>query len=463
MAAWIERRNVGLLALLLALPLASGALAQAAGAPAGQAPWTVRPEWVKADEDFLAGDALQGRGSATPDEAKAAAWVASQFKHFGLVPAPGMRSYLQTATIVQPMLGGPPVLALAGRPLAGVTLLSAPAEEVRGRLAVAASDDPAALPAADVVAVGSAKAPLFAIARAANARHVKLLILRQSPETDRIWQQMGGVTRMPAYLEGDAPHATAIAILPAAAFDGLISQAGQEVALDLPGLTLARRTTTNAIGFLPGSDPAAAVLLLSAHLDHLGRRPDGIVMHGANDDASGTSAVLELARALAAGPRSRRGILFVCYGSEEIGGFGSAYFGAHSPVPLAKIAANIEFEMIGAQDPKLPRGTLMMTGFERSNLGETLAAHGALVAGDPYPEQNFFQRSDNYQLALKGVVAHTISGWAVTPTYHQPTDTVANLDIPFMTRAIQSLIEPVRWLAASDFQPEWKSGGQPGR
>jgi len=274
---------------------------------------------------------------------------------------------------------------------------------------------------------------------------------------------MGGAPRMPAYLEGETPEAMAVATLPPAAFDKLIAQAGQEVTLSLPGLTLTRSTTTNAVGFLPGTDPRAGVLLLSAHLDHLGRLPDGTIMHGADDDASGTTAVIELARALAAGGPSRRGILFVCYGSEEIGGFGSRWFGAHPPVPLTQIAANIEFEMIGAQDPKLPAGTLMMTGYERSNLGETLKAHGALITGDPYPDEHFFERSDNYSLALKGVVAHTISGWAVTPVYHQPTDTIANLDIPFMTRAIQSLIEPVRWLAADGFQPQWYSGGQPGR
>ncbi|HEY1604903.1 MAG TPA: M28 family peptidase [Allosphingosinicella sp.] len=459
MGVSIGRLSAAALALALCLPLAGGAFAQARAAPAA---WTVHSEWVKADEDFLAGDALQGRGSATPDEAKAADWVAARFKEFGLVPAPGMNGYLQTATIVEPGLGGAPELKVAGHGLAGLQLLSAPAGDLRGTLAVATSDDPAALPAADVVAVVSAKAPFLPTARAANAHHVKLLIVRQSADTDRIWQRMGGRTRMSAYLEGDAPHGTAIAILPAAAFDSLAGQAGQEVALTLPGLALTRRTTTNAIGFLPGTDPEAGVLLLSAHLDHLGRRPDGTIMHGADDDASGTTAVVELARALAAGPRSRRGILFVCYGSEEIGEFGSQYFGAHPPVPVAKIAANIEFEMIGAQDPKLPKGRMMMTGYERSNLGEALAAHGALVAGDPYPQEHFFERSDNYQLALKGVVAHTLSGWAVTPVYHQPTDTIANLDIPFMTRAIQSLIEPVRWLAASDFQPQWKQGGQPG-
>lgn len=119
--------------------------------------------------------------------------------------------------------------------------------------------------------------------------------------------------------------------------------------------------------------------------------------------------------------------------------------------------------MIGAQDPKLPAGTMMMTGYDRSTLGETLKAHGALVTADPYPEQNFFQRSDNYSLALKGVVAHTISGWATTPTYHSPNDTLANLDIAFMTRAIQSLIAPLRSLANSEAKPEWKPGGRPSR
>src|SRR5436305_11294111 len=103
-------------AFLLCLTLAGGAPAQQSGAAA----WTVRPEWVRADEDFLAGDALRGRGSATPDEARAAAWVAAQFEHFGLARAPGMDSYLQTATILQPALSGPPVLTAAGRPIAGL-------------------------------------------------------------------------------------------------------------------------------------------------------------------------------------------------------------------------------------------------------------------------------------------------------------------------------------------------------
>jgi len=267
--------------------------------------------------------------------------------------------------------------------------------------------------------------------------------------------------RLPAYLEGQTPpDQPALVALPDAAVDALATKNGASISLAVP-IGADRSETTNAIGYLKGTDPTTGTLLFSAHLDHLGLRPDGTIMHGANDDASGTTAVLELAKVLAGGKTPKRSILFVAYGSEEIGEYGSTYFGEHPPIPLNQIIANVEFEMIGAQDPKLPTNTLMMTGFDRSNLGAALKQHGAFVTGDPYPEQHFFERSDNYALALKGIVAHTVSGWAVVPTYHQPTDTVENLNVPFMTKAIRSLVAPLEWLANSDFKPAWKPGGQP--
>lgn len=326
-------------------------------AASAQSSWTVKPEWVKAHEDFLASDAMGGRGSATHDEEITATYVASEFEGYGLKMAPGMTSYIQSAD------------------------------------------------------VDSYTTP--------NGRHRLKLV--------------------------DAPTATS-------------------------------RKTYNAIGFLQGTDPKAGTILLTAHLDHLGTAPPGgsvmgaggadpndPIYNGANDDASGTTAVLELAHALAAGPKLKRNVLFVCYGSEELGGLGSTYFGAHLPVPIKNLVTNLEFEMIGAQDPKMPKGVLLLTGWERSNLGPTLKAHGALLGPDPYPEQHFFQRSDNYSLALLGVVAHTAAGWGTVPTYHQPNDDMAHLDLPFMTAAIQSLVEPVRWLATSDFVPEWNPGGKPSK
>ena len=313
--------------------------------PAVPGSWVVKPDWVRAHEEFLASDALGGRGSATRMEEITANYVASEFIGYGLKPAPGMTGYLESADVAPVTINGRQRMRLADKP---------------------------------------------------------------GPDS---------------------------------------------------------RKTFNAIGYLEGTDPASGTILLTAHLDHLGTRDvpagaDGIY-NGANDDAAGTTAVLELAHALASGPRLRRNVLFVCYGSEELGGLGSTYFGAHPPVPLTTLVANLEFEMIGNQDPKMPPGVLLLTGWERSNLGPTLKAHGALLGPDPYPEQHFFQRSDNFSLALKGVVAHTAAGWGTVPTYHQPNDDLAHLDLPFMTAAIQSLVEPIRWLATSDFKPTWNPGGQP--
>ncbi|WP_443747845.1 M28 family metallopeptidase [Asticcacaulis solisilvae] len=448
------------------LGLAVMALSFAASAHA-EDPWIVRPEWVAAHEAFLASDALNGRGSATRDEAIAASYVASQFQGYGLKTAPGMTGYLQSAVIVRPRLDGP-VNLTAGTATTtdGLTLLTSSGQATAGALTVFTGDDPKTLPSTDVVLLApSSQAALTGYMRAAPGKNIKLLIVRESEEAKKIWGVFGNKTSMTPHLDGDAPERPRIniVVLSAAVFDALKAQPGVNVALNLPPVVEDRSTTTNAIGFLPGSDPKAGVILYTAHLDHLGVRPDGVIMHGANDDASGTTAVLEIAHALATGHTPRRSILFVAYGSEEIGEFGSNYFGKHPPVPLTDIVANIEFEMIGAQDPKLPQNTLMMTGFERSDLGEALKAHGALVTGDPYPDEHFFERSDNYQLALQGIVAHTVSGWATTPTYHSPTDDLAHLNLPFMKAAIQSLIGPAKWLADSDFTPQWKPGGKPVR
>lgn len=436
------------LAAILAFGFASGAMAQTAS------DWTVKPEWVRAHESFLASDALQGRGSATRDEAIAAAYVASQFEGYGLKTAPGMTGYTQTARIVRQRLESPPVLTNNGMLLGGATMLLGSGAPMTGQ-AVLYSGKPA-----DVAIAADPKFKLIDFIRSDAADHVNLLIVRDDDQGRDLLARLGGSVRLPSHFEGGEPrHQLTVIMLPAASFNAVARNPGK-VELALPGLKRDVSSTTNAIGYLPGTDPKAGVILFSAHLDHLGLK-DGTIMPGANDDASGTTAVLELAHALASGKAPRRGILFVAYGSEEIGGYGSRWFGAHPPVPLEQIVANIEVEMIGAQDPKLPAGQMMMTGFDLSNLGEALKAHGALVGPDPYPDEHFFERSDNYQLALRGVVAHTISGWALVPTYHKPTDTLANLDIPFMTRAIQSLIGPAWWLANDDFVPAWKPGGKP--
>jgi hypothetical protein len=225
-----------------------------------------------------------------------------------------------------------------------------------------------------------------------------------------------------------------------------------------------RKETWNAVGILRGSSAPDEVILLTAHLDHLGQGPPvngDTTYNGADDDASGTTAVLALAHLLATGPRPKRTVVFALFGSEEIGGFGNRAFLAHPPVPLSQIVANLEFEMIGRPDSAIPAGTLWLTGYDRSNLGPELAKHGAHLVNDPHPKELFFQRSDNYALARQGIIAHTVSSFGLHHDYHQPSDEVRTIDFTHMTNAISSMVSPIRWLADSNFKPQWNPGGNP--
>jgi len=226
-----------------------------------------------------------------------------------------------------------------------------------------------------------------------------------------------------------------------------------------------RTSTWNAVAILPGTDPASGVLLLTAHLDHLGVGPPDKtgdqIYNGADDDASGVSAVMALARALSEGARLRRTVVFALFGSEELGGFGNAGFLLHPPVPLTSIVANLEFEMIGRPDPAVGEFGLWLTGYERSNLGAELAKHGAPLKADPHPAQRFFLRSDNIALARTGIVAQTVSSFGLHADYHHPSDEISNIDFPHLIRAVTSMIEPIRWLAGTDWRPSWNPGGRP--
>ena len=249
---------------------------------------------------------------------------------------------------------------------------------------------------------------------------------------------------------------------------GDTDSAGNKSFVQRVPLESASSVTWNAVGVLKGSDPstAAQVIMLSAHLDHLGvseTLSGDKIFNGADDDASGCVAVLELARVFGSGKRPKRTIYFVCFGSEERGGLGSQYFIAHPPVPLEQVVADITFEMLGRPDAKVPAGTLWLTGFERSTLGPELAKQGASLVADPHPEQHFFQRSDNYPLALRGVIAHTISSFGLHTDYHRVSDEVGTIDFPFMTRSLNSLVKPIQWFANSDFRPTCLPGQAPTR
>jgi len=419
---------------------------------------------VKSNMDVLAGDALRGRACGTEDENAAARFVADKLKSYGVKGAGPDGAHLQRVDFRVPTYAARPTLSVGGARLTqgeGIVVV-APAPEVVGPLEVMGVASDAATAAGKIVVLDGAfdpriTGPMF--------RAGALAVIVAAPESAiGAWGELADRPPPGVELIGvEGPPATFRTTIFAKpeAYAALRAAAGQTATLVAPRGAPVVKTTYNVLGVIPGKAAGAdrRAILLSAHYDHVGVR-DGRIHRGANDDASGTAAVLELARALAKEKPSKRTAHVALFGCEEQGGHGAKYFLAHPPLPLADIAANLEFEMIGLPDPQRPK-TLMLTGWERSNLGPTLKAQGADIGPDLYPEENFFQRSDNYQLALKGVVAQTVSAWPTPPTYHQATDDLAGIDLGFMIGVIQSMVKPVQWLLNSDFRPEWNAGMKP--
>ncbi|HTO72951.1 MAG TPA: M20/M25/M40 family metallo-hydrolase [Gemmatimonadales bacterium] len=222
----------------------------------------------------------------------------------------------------------------------------------------------------------------------------------------------------------------------------------------------------NVVGVVKGSDPALReqVVLVDAHYDHLGiGKPvaGDSIYNGADDDGSGVVAVLEIARALAQGPAPKRTVIFLATTGEEVGLLGTRWYIAHPVVPLEKMVANMEIEMIGRPDSLAGGpGKGWLTGFDRSSMGPSFKAAGLPIVADPRPDQQFFERSDNIAFARRGIPAHTLSSYNMHTDYHEPSDDVSRVDFAHMTRLIQAGVAAVRILADGP-APTWNPGGQP--
>ncbi len=454
---------------LLSLALNSAALAQK------DAKAVVDERNVRAELGFLASDAMQGRGSGSLFEHVAAEYIGSQFMQFGLEPAGepgwnGQPSFVQTVTFSRQTFDGPITIKY------GSTTLTNGKEFVTLRAGGAAIGGPLQKLTAGVApAPGSAVLLPKSSQEDANALFqemqragggASIVMVEEIPAVRNNWASMA--SRRLGFTSTGTGRPSAVVILSKEAA-AAISALADGTQIDFAGqlAPVAPQNTWNAIGKLTGSDPklSSEVILLSSHLDHLGVRSnaptDDKIYNGADDDASGTVAVLEMARELARGKRPKRTVYFVCFGSEESGGFGANYFVNNLPFPKDKLVANLEFEMIGRADAAVKPDELWLTGYERSNLGPELAKRGAKLVQDPHPEQNFFQRSDNITLARQGIIAHTVSSFGLHKDYHQASDELKTIDFAHMTHAINSMVEPVIWLVNSDFKPTWNEGKKP--
>lgn len=436
---------------------------------------------VRTHIEFLASDELRGRGSGTEDERKAGEYFAKLMKSYGIEPAgdkdaSGKPTFMQTiessSTVVQaPFVkysnAGSEVKLENGKQMAVLRVTGL----FKGPLEKTSIDGS---PKAGTVALvrwreGDNQQTAMQKVQALFKAGVAGVLIEETAQWRAGWSTISSRPVSITSTKGMKAEPMNVITVSKEAAEAMSSMSDGTM-IEFSGSDLgasAQRQTWNAVGKISGSDAKlkTQVILLSAHMDHLGVRPNAPgedkVFNGADDDASGCTAVIELARVLAQGKKPKRTVYFAFFGSEEAGGTGSRYFVSTLPFPKDNLVANLQFEMLGRPDDKVKPGELWLTGYERSNLGSELANRGAKLVADPHPDQNFFQRSDNYTLARQGIVAHTVSSFGLHKDYHQASDEIGTIDFKHMTNSIQSMVEPVRWLVNSSFAPSWYEGKRP--
>ncbi|TMI73212.1 MAG: M28 family peptidase [Bacteroidetes bacterium] len=215
-------------------------------------------------------------------------------------------------------------------------------------------------------------------------------------------------------------------------------------------------TEYNVVGLLPGRSKPEEVIIFSAHYDHegvYGAKGDSI-LNGANDNASGTTALLLLADYFCKRKDNERTILFCAFAAEELGLLGSKDFVEY--IDPVKIIAGINIEMIGV--PQYGKNKITIIGEKYSDLPRLLSRgfknRGIVITREPSLEKQLFQRSDNYYFALKGIPFHTImSSDDDDACYHQPCDEVKRINIANMTRIINAIAAAARPLINGEATP----------
>lgn len=214
----------------------------------------------------------------------------------------------------------------------------------------------------------------------------------------------------------------------------------------------------NIIGVLEGKSKKNEYVVISAHYDHLGTKKSGEdrIYNGANDNASGVTGILALAKYFKEQNSNERSIVFVAFTAEELGLIGSRYFG--KGINADEFVAGINLEMIG-KEPNTGPKTAWLTGFDRSNFGKiiqkNLQGTGYRLFPDPYPDLNLFFRSDNASLARLGVPSHTFSTTPidVDKDYHKVSDEVETLDMNIITETIKAIAKGIESIVAGEDTP----------
>jgi len=495
---------------LVSLLVAPCALAAQTPASIRDAVESITPADVQTRIGILADDSMLGRATPSPQLELVASYIAREFRRLGLTPGGDKGTYLQRYPIERFELvaessfvslagpvaatwrlgkevlllgGGPPPEQITG-PAVFVTGTPAPGGGGGGGGAI----DPAAISGKVVfLLIDRGQTPL---ARQVARLHA-MAIVGISPIADSLWsliasRQSGVITSNPSQSALGAPafrtrEATARVFFARVGIDldsARAAMAAPVVVRALPGVSvriavrqrvLDRASAPNVIGILEGSDPRlrSEYLFFTGHMDHIGTpgagegcsaRGGDSICNGADDDASGTTAVIEAAAAFSRlAPRPRRSLVFMTVSGEERGLWGSQYFSEHPTVPLEDVVADLNIDMIGRNW----KDTIVAIGKEHSDLGATLnrvgAAHPELhmtPIDDIWPQENFYFRSDHYNFARKGVpILFFFNG--THPDYHQVGDSPDRIDAEKESRIIKLVFYLGLDIANAAERPKW--------
>jgi hypothetical protein len=391
----------------------------------------------------LSADDMQGRGTFTPGIDKAATFIEGEFKKIGLQPLKGNTGYRQSFTVYRTT----PTLmqvSIEGQPIAA------------NNIAIAGGADFTWKNDADVQVVKLTAGQNFQTEYRTYMRSGKKTLMLIDPQFEAIFKQLhsrfadGNVSMK----EPIAANSTQQVVMVLGSFGEVKNfEVNFKIKLDNPPIF-------NVAGMLPGKSKPDEYVVFSGHYDHLGIQPameGDSIANGADDDASGTTAVISLAKYYKKLNNNERTLIFVAFTAEEIGGYGSQYFSKQ--LDPEKTVAMFNIEMIG-KTSKFGQNTAFITGYERSDFGEILQRNLEGTAfkfhPDPYPEQNLFYRSDNATLARLGVPAHTISTDQIDTDklYHSVKDEFGSLDVANITATIRAIALSSRSIVAGKDSPK---------
>jgi aminopeptidase YwaD len=394
---------------------------------------------VTKDISYLASDELKGRGNYSPEIRLAANYIAKRFQQSGLVPANGISGadFLQkyqitktTPTKLNLTINGQ---YLAFENLAMASTVTSFSWVINNRT------KNTALTIHDI----DKNDDMQAIVNTLNRQGGNHLVLLNPAHKEMFERYQRYLQQGSTRLTQEDHNKTSGGIIVIA----LTTITTEKInTLHVSGVsTVNKNQLNNVVAILPGKTKPEEVVLYSAHYDHLGvKTGEGdVIYNGADDDASGTAAIINLAQYYAKQGNNARTLMFAAFSAEEIGGFGSRYFS--KKIDPQKITAMINIEMIG-KPSKFGAGTIWMTGMERSNLGDqlntALAKSGKKIYEDPYPEQGLFYRSDNATLARLGVPAHSFSSTQLDKDlhYHETSDDLASLNLNSLHQIIEMLV-----------------------